>query len=62
MENSPQPVAQTSSAPFAISSSRVITPQGVVAASIVIENGKITQVIATVIERRMFRTALPTEN
>ena len=45
MENSPQPVTQSSSAPFAISSSRVITPQGEVAASIVIENGKITQVI-----------------
>ena len=45
MEHSPQPIG-TSAAPFAIHSSRVITPQGEIAAAIVIENGKITQIIS----------------
>ena len=49
MKRSPQPPTGsptgTSTAPFAIQSSRVITPGGEIAASIVIENGKITQII-----------------
>ena len=45
MKRNPQPSTGTSTAPFAIHSSRVITPSGEVAASIVIENGKIAQII-----------------
>ena len=45
MKNSSPPAVGTSSAPFAIKSSRVVTPQGEIAASIVIENGKITQIV-----------------
>ena len=45
MEPSTQPANGSSNASFAISSSRVITPRGQIAASIVIENGKIAQIV-----------------
>ena len=45
MEGSPRQSIGTSDASFAIKSSRVITPQGEVAATIVIENGTIIRIV-----------------